>query len=35
MYAPGERWAMDKAKALLAAAERNPFRKAPFQRPSD
>ncbi|UVI29270.1 IS110 family transposase [Paenibacillus spongiae] len=26
-----ERWAMEKAEALLAAAERNPFRKAPFQ----
>lgn len=26
-----ERWAMDKAEALLAAAERNPFRQAPFQ----
>jgi transposase len=26
-----ERWVIEKAEALLAAAERNPFRKAPFQ----
>lgn len=26
-----ERWAVDKAETLLAAAERNPFCKVPFQ----
>lgn len=26
-----DRWAADKANSLLAAADRNPFRKAPFQ----
>jgi transposase len=26
-----DRWAAEKAKVLLAAADRNPFRKAPFQ----
>lgn len=26
-----DRWAMEKAKSLLAAADRNPFRQAPFQ----